>query len=183
MQRVDTHQHFWNLSEVVYSWLAPEYGPIYNTFEAHHLEPQVKAAGIDKTVLVQSANSYEDTAYMLKVADQTPWIAGVIGWWNLLNPEETGQRIEMYRKHPKFRGMRHLIHTEPDPDWVIQEVVIESLKLMASAGMIFEVVAVFPNHLKHVPTLSAKVPNLRMVIDHLPSHRLQPKRCLRGRIR
>lgn len=167
MQRVDTHQHFWNLSEVVYSWLVPEYGPIYNTFEAHHLEPQVKAAGIDKTVLVQSANSYEDTAYMLKVADQNGWIGGVIGWWNLLNPEETGHRIEMYRKHPKFRGMRHLIHTEPDPDWVVQDVVIESLKIMANAGMIFEVVAVYPNHLKHVPTLSAKVPNLRMVIDHL----------------
>ena len=28
-------------------------------------------------------------------------------------------------------------------------------------------VAVFPDHLKHVPTLAEKVPNLKMVIDHL----------------
>jgi L-fuconolactonase len=63
--------------------------------------------------------------------------------------------------------MRHLIHTEPDPDWVVQDVVIESLKVLASHDMIFEVVAVFPNHLKHIPTLSARVPNLKMVIDHL----------------
>lgn len=165
--KVDTHQHFWNLSEVVYSWLVPEYGPIYATFTDRDLEPMVKAAGIDKTVLVQSANSYEDTAYMLAVADHNDWIGGVIGWVNLLDPAETQQRISMYAKHPKFRGIRHLIHTEADPDWVVRPVVIESLKVLAAHNMIFEVVAVFPNHLKHVPTLAQAIPNLTLVIDHL----------------
>ncbi len=165
--KVDTHQHFWNLSEVVYSWLVPEYGPIYATFTDRDLEPMVKAAGIDKTVLVQSANSYEDTAYMLAVADHNDWIGGVVGWVNLLDPAETEKRISMYAKHPKFRGIRHLIHTEPDPDWVVQPVVIESLKVLAAHNMIFEVVAVFPNHLKHVPTLAQAIPTLTLVIDHL----------------
>jgi len=77
--KVDTHQHFWNLSEVEYSWLVPAYGPIYATFEPRDLEPQLKAAGIDKTVLVQSANSYEDTASMLVHADYHDWIGAVIG--------------------------------------------------------------------------------------------------------
>jgi L-fuconolactonase len=63
--------------------------------------------------------------------------------------------------------MRHLIHDEPDPDWVIQDVVIESLTLMAEHHLPFDVVAVFPNHLRHVPTLAERVPTLRMVIDHL----------------
>jgi len=165
--KVDTHQHFWNLAEVEYTWLVPEYGPIYATFEPSDLAPQVQAAGIDRTVLVQSANSYEDTASMLRNADMYPWIGAVIGWVNLLNPDETNRRIEMYKKHPKFRGIRHLIHNEPDPDWVMQPVVIESLKVLAQHGMIFEVVAVFPNHLKHVPALADCVPNLTMVIDHL----------------
>jgi L-fuconolactonase len=167
MLKVDTHQHFWNLTEVEYSWLVPEYGPIYATFEPSDLEPSIKGAGIDKTVLVQSANSYEDTASMFRNAHHNDWIGAVIGWVNLLNPDETNRRIEMYKKHPKFRGIRHLIHTEPNPDWVLQDVVIQSLKVLADHGLIFEVVAVFPNHLKHVPTLAAKVPNLKMVIDHL----------------
>jgi L-fuconolactonase len=165
--KVDTHQHFWNLSEVDYPWLIPAYGPIYATFEPKDLEPQVKTAGIDKTVLVQSANSYADTASMLVHADYHDWIGAVVGWVDLLNPEQTEADLQRYMKHPKFRGMRHLIHEEKDPDWVIQPVVIESLKVLASHNMIFEVVAVFPNHLKHVPTLSEKVPNLKMAIDHL----------------
>jgi len=88
--KVDTHQHFWNLAQVEYSWLVPEYGPIYATFEPKDLAPQVKAAGIDKTVLVQSANNYADTASMLVHADYNDWIGAVIGWVDLLDPAKTG---------------------------------------------------------------------------------------------
>jgi L-fuconolactonase len=167
MLKIDTHQHYWKLSEVEYPWLIPDYGPIYDTFTPEQLQPQIEAAGVDKTVLVQSANSYEDTASMLVKADYNDWITAVVGWVNLLDPDETNKRLEMYKKNPKFVGMRHLIHTEPDGDWVVQDVVIESLKVLAGHGLTFDVVAVFPNHLKHVPTLAEKVPNLKMVIDHL----------------
>ena len=167
MIKVDTHQHYWKLSEVEYPWLIPAYGPIYDTFTPEQLEPQLKAAGVDKTVVVQSANSYEDTASMLVKADYNDWIAAVVGWVNLLDPAETNQRLEMYGQAPRFVGIRHLIHEEPNPDWVIQEVVIESLKVLASHGKTFDVVAVFPNHLKHVPTLAERVPELKLVIDHM----------------
>ena len=173
--KIDTHQHFWKLSEVEYPWLIPAYGPIYDTFGPNQLEPFVRASGIDKTVVVQSANSYEDTASMLVHADYNDWIGAVVGWVDLLDPEATNKRLEQYKQHPKFRGMRHLIHEEKNPDWVIQDVVIESLKVLASHNMIFEVVAVFPNHLKHVPTLSAKVPNLKMAIDHLAKPPIKDK--------
>jgi L-fuconolactonase len=175
MIKVDTHQHFWNLSEAEYAWLVPAYGPIYATFEPHDLEPQLKAAGIDKTVLVQSANSYEDTASMLVHADYNDWIGAVIGWVNILDPDETNRRIEMYKKHPKFRGIRHLIHEEKDPDWVIQRAVLESLKVLERHNMVYEVVAVFPNHLKHVPRLAENAPNLKLVIDHLAKPPIKDK--------
>jgi L-fuconolactonase len=165
---IDTHQHFWNMEKVSYPWLVPEYGPIYRTFEAPELEPQLKAAGIDKTVIVQSMDSYEDTNYMFDTAAQYDWVAGIVGWTPLLNPDETAQKLEHHKAHnPLFKGMRHLIHTEADPDWVVQDRVIESLKLYADMGYTFDVVAVFPNHLKHVPTLSERIPTLKMVIDHL----------------
>src|SRR5476651_1610858 len=161
--KVDAHQHFWNLSEVEYPWLSKNDGAIYANFEPADLEPQVRQAGIDRTVLVQSANSYEDTASMLRNADVNPWIGAVIGWVDLLDPDVTRKRLEIYTQHPKFCGIRHLIHDEPNPDWVVQDVVIESLKILAQYTMIFEVVAVFPNHLKHVPTLAQKIPNLKLV--------------------
>jgi L-fuconolactonase len=165
---IDTHQHFWNLDKVAYPWLVPEYGPIYRTFEAPELESQLQAAGVDHTVIVQSMDSYEDTAYMFETAAHYSWVAGIVGWVPLLRPDETARKLEEHQRRQRlFKGMRHLIHTEADPDWVIQDTVIESLTLLAAHGYTFDVVAVFPNHLRHVPTLSERIPTLKMVIDHL----------------
>lgn len=165
---VDTHQHFWNLDLVEYSWLIPAYGPLYRTYGPHELEPQLASAGVDKTVLVQSANSYADTNYMLQQADKFDWIGAVIGWVPLWNPREAAHMLDdKYLKHPKFRGMRHLIHEEQDPEWLLWDLVIEGLRLFEERNLVFEVVAVFPNHLKLVPALAEKLPNLTLVIDHL----------------
>jgi L-fuconolactonase len=171
--KVDSHQHFWNLDKVAYPWLVPAYGPIYRTIEADELEPLIKAAGIDKTVIVQAMDSYEDTDYMLETAAQYNWVGGVVGWVPLNKPDEAAVKLKQYTKNPLFRGVRHLIHEEQDPDWVLQEEVIEGLKLLASNGLTFDIVAVFPNHLKHVPTLAEKVPNLKMVINHLAKPPIQ----------
>jgi len=165
--RVDAHQHFWNLETGRYPWLTPAAGPIYRTYAPGELAPHLHAAGIHKTVLVQAADSYEDTEAMLRQADEHDWIGGVVGWVPLLRPAEAARVLDRYLQHPAFKGVRHLIHDEQDPDWVVQAPVIEGLKLLAQRGLTFDVVAVFPNHLKHVPALAEAVPDLTMIIDHL----------------
>lgn len=167
MIKIDTHHHFWNLAKVDYPWLSPAAGALYRTFEPAELAPQLKAAGIDRTVLVQSANNTEDTISMLTQAEDYDWIAAVTGWVPLLDPDKTARLLERYSRHPKFRGMRHLIHNEPDPDWIVQDRVIEGLKVLAGFNVIFELVAVHPLHLKHTPALVERVPGLTIVIDHL----------------
>jgi len=166
-RRIDAHQHFWNLDLVEYPWLGPDSGPIYRTYEPPELESQIRAAGIEATVVIQAADSYADTEYMLAQADAYPWIAGVVGWVPLLDPAEAERALDRFTQHPKFRGVRHLIHDEADPHWLAQEQVVEGLKLLAERDLVFDVVAVYPNHLEHVPTLAERVPDLRMVIDHL----------------
>lgn len=174
--RVDTHQHFWNLDLVEYSWLIPAYGPLYRTYGPQELAPQLEQAGIDKTVLVQSANSYADTNYMLAQADKFDWIGAVIGWVPLWNPDEAAHMLDdKYMRHPKFRGMRHLIHAEKDPEWLLWDLVIEGLKLLEARNLVFEVVAVFPNHLSLVPALAAKLPDLTIVIDHMAKPPIKDK--------
>jgi L-fuconolactonase len=173
--RVDAHHHFWNMNKTDYPWLVPDYGPIHANFFPHDLAPHLRAAGIDQTVLVQAMNSYEDTVSMLTQAEDFDWIGAVVGWVPLLDHAAERTALRRYSKHPKFRGVRHLIHEEKDPDWVVQPAVIEGLKILADFGMSFDVVAIFPNHLKHVPTLAEKVPNLTLIIDHLAKPPIKAK--------
>ena len=174
--RVDAHQHFWNNEAGDYPWLdRPENAAINCTFGPDMLAPLLGEAGIDRTVLVQAMDSAKDTESMLVLAAENAWIGGVVGWVPLDNPDAAGKRLETLLRNTKFKGVRHLIHEEADPDWVVRDVVIEGLKVLAAMDVPFDVVAVFPNHLKHVPELAERVPNLRMVIDHLAKPPIKSK--------
>ncbi|GAA0818101.1 amidohydrolase family protein [Streptosporangium amethystogenes subsp. fukuiense] len=175
MAVIDAHQHFWNLETGSYSWLTPEAGPIHRTFAPEELLGQLAAAGVERTVLVQAADTYADTDAMLAQADAHDFIAAVVGWVPLNRPEEAAEALERYGRHPRFAGVRHLIHDDPDPDWVIQDSVVEGLGLLAAAGLPFDVVAVLPRHLEHVPVLAERVPGLRLVIDHLAKPPIREK--------
>ena len=165
---VDSHQHFWDLEEVAYPWLVPDYGPIYRTFTPAELEPQLRAAGVERTVLVQSANSFEDTDSMLRHAAAHEWIGAVVGWVPLEDHVAAARVLDdAYLADPKFKGIRHLNHEEADPDWLVRPSVIDGLKVLEERGLVYEVVAVHPLHLGHVPTLARACPDLTIVVDHL----------------
>lgn len=164
---IDTHQHLWDLERVAYPWLTPDFGPIARTYTAAELEPQLAAAGVSYTVMVQSANSYADTEYMFEQAAIYPWMAGVVGWVPLLYPDVADRVLERFTVNPLFRGIRHLIHNEADPRWLLQDRVIEGLGLLAARGLTFDVVATLPEHMACIPLIGERVPGLKMVIDHL----------------
>lgn len=165
---IDSHQHFWDLGRVEYPWLVPAFGPIYRTFRPEELEPQLRAAGVDRTVLVQSANSFEDTDAMLALADAHDWIGAVVGWVPLEDPDAAARALdERLMAHHAFRGVRHLNHNEPDADWLVRPTVIEGLRVLEARKLVFEAVAVYPLHLGHVPTLARACPELAIVVDHL----------------
>lgn len=165
---IDSHQHFWDLDRVEYPWLVPDYGPIYRTFTPAELEPQLAAAGVERTVLVQSANSFDDTDSMLRHAAAHEWIGAVVGWVPLEDAAAAARALdETYLANPWFKGIRHLNHEEADPDWLVRPAVIDGLKVLQERGLVYEVVAVYPLHLGHVPALAEACPDLAIVVDHL----------------
>ncbi|MEI6363316.1 MAG: amidohydrolase family protein [Actinomycetes bacterium] len=172
MTVIDSHQHLWNLEQGSYPWLTADYGVLYRTYAYDELEPQLASNGIDRTLLVQAADSFEDTEAMLSVADAWSRVAGVVAWAPLTDPSAAAGAVERYAADPRVVGIRTLMHTEADPDWVVQDTVLESLGLLPDAGLTFDVVAVIPRHLEHVPTLAARHPSLTIVIDHLAKPRI-----------
>ena len=91
----------------------------------------------------------------------------MVGWFDLLDPDGAPAALEALQASGPVVGIRHLIHDEPDPDWVLQPAVGESLAVLAEHGMTYDFVGVQLRHLEHVPTLAAAVGDLRIVIDHL----------------
>ncbi len=165
-RRIDAHQHFWDLTTGGYDWPTAADGPIFRTFTPDDLAPELAEARIDATVLVQTTDTLADTDAMIRARRDHPWIAGIVGWAPLTDVRQAAVEIES-RLADGIRGLRHLVHRLPDPDWLLRPDVGEGLTLLASYGLTFDVVAVFPNHLRHVPTLADRHPDLTLVIDHL----------------
>lgn len=165
---IDSHLHIWDFSKARYTWLENNTTLLARNYAIEELEPERQKAGITGGVLVQAANNGEDTDWMLEVAAATDWIHGVVGWLPLTDPQQTEKLlVEKYLSNHYFTGVRHLIHDEQNPQWLLQDTVLESLAVLARHQVTYDVVGVLPEHIETVLKVADRVPRLKMIFDHL----------------
>jgi len=181
MPTVDAHQHFWDPDGPFdHGWLAGDLLPIRRRFAPSDLRPLLAAAGIDATVLVQVLNDPDETREFLRLAASTDFVAGVVGWVDLTDPQ-VGETLAELRARPDGRwlvGVRHLLHEEADDSWLLRPDVQRGLRAVAEQGLVYDLVG----KTQHLPAMLETVralPEGRFVLDHIgkpeiAARRLQP---------
>jgi L-fuconolactonase len=162
--RIDAHQHFWTLARGDYRWLTPQFSAIYRDFTPQDLAPHLAKHRIDATILVQAADSVEETRFMLGLARNTSFIAGVVGWVDF-EADDACAQLEELAGDPKLRGIRPMIQDIADPDWMLRESLTPVFRKLVALGLRFDAL-VLPRHLKNLHTLLRRHPDLAVVIDH-----------------
>jgi L-fuconolactonase len=158
---IDSHVHVWELIRDDYGWIKPDNELLYRDYKPGDLEPHLTANAVNKVILVQAAPTIAETRYMLGLADQYPFIAGVVGTldWNADTFHEDYQSL---CEHKGFVGVRvnggSLRGSEPG--W------LDKLRQYASDGYPLDLLVV-PTHLPDVIWLMEQLPGLRVVINHL----------------
>ena len=162
---VDSHQHFWRVGRFDYPWMNPEVEVLCQDYLPPALEPILKQCGVAQTILVQASNSVAETRWLLSLADHNSFIAGVIGWVDL-QADDVARQLDDLTTHSKFKGVRHLVESEPAGDWLAQPNVIRGLRELESRQLTYDLL-VHTKHLKHAETVAQECPELRLVVDHL----------------
>jgi len=166
---IDAHQHFWDLAlsdTFDYRWLsADDKKAIQRTYLPEDLRPQIEAAGIDRTIFVQTQHNLAENDWVLQLAAQHPFIAGVVGWVDLASADCETQVLAL-KEQPKFVGVRHITQDEVDDDFIVRPEILRGLRILEKHQVPFDLLF-FVKHLRHVTTLAEAFPNLPMVIDHL----------------
>jgi L-fuconolactonase len=162
--RVDSHQHFWRLDRGDYDWLTPALAPIYRDYLPEELAPQIARAGIASTILVQAAGTVAETEFMLSLARDHAFIAGVVGWVDF-ESDGAAETIARLAGNPKLVGLRPMIQDIPDPDWMLDTGLAGAFEAMLDHGLVFDAL-VLPKHLPGLLELTARYPDLPMVLDH-----------------
>lgn len=161
---IDAHQHFWQLARGDYDWLTPELAPLYRDFMPDDLIPLLSRNGVDRTILVQATPTVAETEFLLKIAENTPFILGVVGWTDFAAPSASNE-IQRLAKHPKLVGLRPMIQDIADDAWMLRPELTPAFEAMIECDLAFDAL-VFPRHLPHLRALLSYHPKLRAVIDH-----------------
>jgi len=167
MEKIDSHQHFWQLSQPFdYQWLEnPKLNAIRRDYLPEDLKLHLDARQISGSIFVQTQHNLDENRWVLDLCDQFDFLKGIVGWVDLASPNCEQQLVEM-RANPKFLGVRHVVQDEPDDDFLVRPDILRGLALLEKHGVPFDVL-IYVKHLRHVPTLARKMPNLKMVINHL----------------
>ena len=163
--RIDSHQHFWQLSRGDYGWLTKAAHPkIARDFLPADLTPLLAAGRIDQTILVQAAPTTAETEFLLTLASSTPAIAGVVGWADF-EAHDAAAQIARLAANKKFVGLRPMLQDLPDVEWILRPTLAPAIDAMKRAGLCFDAL-VKPRHLPALAEFVDRNGELRIVIDH-----------------
>ncbi len=163
--KIDTHQHFWRYRADEYGWIGQGMEVLKKDFLPEHLAPLLKSTGMDGTVAVQARQSLEESRWLLELADQNPWIKGVVGWVDLRSPE-VEEQLGRFALHPKFVGVRHILEDEPDDRFMMREDFICGIGKLAALHLTYDLL-LLSHHLPVACELAEKFPGQPFVLDHL----------------
>lgn len=166
MRLVDTHQHLWNLEQFPYSWCAGI--PALNrSFRLADYENAARGLDITKSIFmecdVDEPHGLNEARYIQALSEAHPSIAGIVA---TCRPEREDFRaqLEALRTLPKVRGVRRVLHTQPD-ELSASTLFSDNLKLLPEFGWTFDL-CVLARQLPAAIDLVRRCPEVTFILDH-----------------
>lgn len=172
--RIDSHQHFWQVSRDDYPWMTPAVPVLYRDYSPEDLKPSLAKHRIDKTILVQTAPTAAETDFLLNLAGRHNFVGGVVGWLDM-ERADFAEQFAAYQQKPKFIGIRPMLQDLPEDDYILKPAVINSLKLIAGENFPFDFLT-YTHHLPYVLQALDRAPNLRAVVDHISKPEIKARK-------
>ena len=164
---VDAHQHLWDLDLFHYAWLKDL--PVLNrSFRMNDYCDATTGLGIEKSVHLEADVDepfiVEETKHVLWLADRSDNpLEGVVACGR---PEskEFKTYLERILGHAKLKGIRRILHTQPD-DLGQSETFIENVNSLAGYGLSFDL-CVLARQLPLAIRLVSRCPEVTFILDH-----------------
>lgn len=164
-ERIDSHHHLWAINDTDYVWMTEAHATIRRDFLLPEMQSAFASGGIGGSVVVQARQMIAETGWLLGLADASPQIRGVVGWVPLL--ENAGEPyLERFAPHPKLKGVRHVVHDEPDDDFILRPDFNAGISRLKTYGLVYDIL-IFGRHLPQTLGFVDQHPQQPFVVDHV----------------
>jgi L-fuconolactonase len=161
---IDAHQHFWIYDRQEYGWIDEAMASIRRDFLPAELKAQLESNGFQGSILVQVRQTLEETRWLLELAENIPFILGVVGWADLRSPRLCAE-LESFAASPKLVGVRHIVQSEPD-DFLLQPDFLRGISMLEEFDLAYDIL-ISTKHLPIAAEFAGRFPRQRFVLDHL----------------
>jgi L-fuconolactonase len=135
------------------------------------LKPELDRAGFHGCVAVQARQTIEETNWLLRLASESPFILGVVGWLDLRSGDLRSQ-LEAFGNQPKLVGVRHIVQSELDDRFLLQPEFLRGVSLLEEYDLAYDIL-IYEKHLPVTVAFVKKFPKQRFVLDHLAKPRIK----------
>ncbi len=164
--KIDSHQHFWNYQPEEYPWMqGDKMNPIRRDFGPSDLWQEQAKAGLKGSIAVQARQSLKESEWLLELTERDTRILGVVGWVDMRS-ESVEAELEKFSSREKFVGVRHVVHDEPDDEFMLRPDFLRGLGKLHRYGMTYDLL-LFPKHLPIAVKVVQKFPEQPFVLDHI----------------
>ncbi len=164
-KRIDSHQHFWNYDPARHIWMSDAMRILKTNFLPLDLLPHLQNIGIDGCIAVQADQSEVENTFLLYLAESFDFITGIVGWIDL-KAKNVEERLAYYQQFPKIKGFRHVIHDEPELDFMLGKAFMNGVSKLKEFGYTYDVL-IFEKHLPNTIKFIEALPDQPFVIDHI----------------
>ncbi|MDQ3785350.1 MAG: amidohydrolase family protein [Actinomycetota bacterium] len=167
--RIDAHIHFWGPSELnAYEWMTKDMSAIRRPFGPEDLRPHLEAHAVGHIILVQTYSSTKETEKLLELAGRLDLVSGVVGWADLTDPgfPDVIEALRARSDGHYLVGLRHQVHDEADPEWLLRGDVRRGLAALQHAGLPYDLL-VRTRELPSALDTCRALPEMPFVIDHI----------------
>lgn len=162
---IDAHVHLWRLARGDNLALSPSMTAIYRDMEPPDLKPHLDAAGVDRIVVVQAAETLAETLFTMGLARRFPWIAGIVAWIDPASPA-IEEEITALAWNPIIKGARPVRDDNRSIAWMLDRRLDPGWQALADNGLSLDILAQNWREIPLATALARAWPSLTIILDH-----------------
>lgn len=164
MRIIDAHQHFWKYQPQNHAWINDDMKLIQKDFLPEDLVRIFAKENIDGCICVQVDQTETETLFQIELAKNNPFIKGVVGWINLMNPS-IEVALEKYQDESIVKGFRHILQGAKK-GFMLQESFINGLKVLGKNKYTYDLL-IYHHQIQDALELLKKLDSQKIVVDHI----------------